>query len=184
MTRLTSHLDAIGSADARIAETLTAWSNVNSGSGNLPGIERMADLATAAFGALNYDVRKLVSNPVASIDPAGREVMSPRGPMLHFSTRPNASKRIMLAGHLDTVFPETSAFQSVAKRPDGTLHGPGVADMKGGLLIMLEALKCFEASPFAADVGIDVVLNSDEEIASHASHEYMEKIATGADAGF
>ena len=48
--------------------------------------------------------------------------------------------QIVLTGHYDTVFPADSGFQTVTTRADGALNGPGVADMKGGLAVMLAAL--------------------------------------------
>ncbi len=184
LSALVSHLNALGGAKERILETLIGWSQINSGSGNLAGIERMTKVATGRFTALGYDVSRIETAPVPMITDNGDAQTLQRGPVLHFSARPDASRRIMLAGHLDTVFPESSAFQNAVVRDDGTLHGPGTADMKGGLLVMAEALAAFETSPLSADIGIDVVLNSDEEVASHASSSYMESAAAKADAGF
>lgn len=181
---LTTHLSPLDGAQDRILDTLIAWSNVNSGSGNLEGLETMVALATARYEALGYGAKRIDTTPIPLIDDEGRETAIQRGPVLHFSTRPDAPRRIMLAGHLDTVFPVDSPFQTAVIRDDGTLHGPGTADMKGGLLVMAEALGAFEQSPFAGGVGIDVVLNSDEEVASHASSAYMEDVASRADAGF
>lgn len=184
MSALKSHLSSISDAGNRILETLPVWSEVNSGSGNLEGLNKMAQITSEAFGALGYAPLRITTKPVPFIDDTGNLGTIERGPILHFTAREDAPRRIMLAGHIDTVFPKDSHFQKVVKRPDGTLHGPGVADMKGGILVMLEALRCLEASPFAENIGIDVVLNSDEEVASHASSAYMESIAAKADVGF
>ena len=184
MLHLLDRLDPIAGAEDRILETLIAWSNVNSGSGNLEGLERMAELATNLYCALGYVVKRIETEAVPMIGPNGEESAIQRGPILHFSTRPNAAKRFMFAGHIDTVFPKTDSFQTAVLRDDGTLHGPGVADMKGGLLVMAEALACFEKSGLGDEIGVDVVINSDEEVASHASSAYLEQIAAGCDAGF
>ncbi len=184
MSSLLGLLDPITGTRDKLLETLIAWSDINSGSGNIEGVEKIATLATGRFSELGYDVQRIETEPVAMIGPDGQEGTIQRGPILHFTARPNATRRIMLAGHLDTVFPVNDSFQKAVIRKDGTLHGPGTADMKGGLLVMAQALACFEQSGLADDIGIDVVLNSDEEVASYASSPYMEKVAAHCDAGF
>jgi glutamate carboxypeptidase len=89
----------------------------------------------------------------------------------------------MLVGHMDTVFPPDHPFQTCRWLPDGRLNGPGVADMKGGIAIMLAALIAFEASPFDQAIGIDVVLNADEEISSRGSAALLAQIARTAQIG-
>ena len=69
-------------------------------------------------------------------------------------------------GHMDTVFGADHAFQETRWLEDGVLNGPGVADMKGGIAVMLAALKAVEASPLADRLGYEVVINSDEEVGS------------------
>ena len=62
---------------------------------------------------------------------------------------------------------------------DGTLNGPGVADMKGGLAVLLAALKAVESSPDADRLGYELVINSDEEVGSPASAELIALAAQG-----
>src|SRR3546814_13759076 len=70
---------------------------------------------------------------------------------------------------MDTVFAADHPFQSYRWTGPGVLNGPGVADMKGGLAIMLTALQAVERSPAAAAIGYEVVINSDEEVSSLGS---------------
>ena len=57
--------------------------------------------------------------------------------------RPEAKRRFVLTGHMDTVFPEDHPFQQVSWLDDETINGPGTADMKGGLNVILHALQAF-----------------------------------------
>ncbi len=65
----------------------------------------------------------------------------------------------MLTGHHDTVFPKDSGFQDWRLVDDDTINGPGVADMKGGLLVMLHGLLALERSPWAKQIGYDILVS-------------------------
>ena len=184
MIALLSKLDRLSQRGPGLVDELIVWSELNSGSDNLDGLNRMAKLADHKLSSLGFDVHRKPTAPIPVIDSAGREGQIQRGDIIHGRLRPSAKRRIMLAGHLDTVFPVDCDFQTCRKGEDGNLYGPGVADMKGGLLVMLEALACFEASELNEDIGFDVVINSDEEVGSYASSPYMESIAKDCDVGF
>ena len=187
MADFKSILAPIDDRQADMVETITGWANINSGTGNLPGIEAVAEHIVAAFEAVGLAHEYRAPDPVTHVDDSGAVIEIPRGGTHHFSTRPQANRRILLTGHLDTVFPKAHAFQTVERKRDGThgdiLHGPGCADMKGGICVMLEAIRAFEASPYAENVGIDVLLNSDEETGSHASAAALTEKAKAADIG-
>jgi glutamate carboxypeptidase len=92
---------------------------------------------------------------------------------------------LLFTGHMDTVFAADHPFQSVFWREEGTvLGGPGVADMKGGLAILLAALKAVEASPLAPNLGYEIVINSDEEVGSPGSAPLIAQAARGKKAAF
>src|SRR3546814_7419955 len=80
---------------------------------------------------------------------------------------------------MDTVFAADHPFQSYRWTGPGVLNGPGVADMKGGLAIMLTALQAVERSPAAAAIGYEVVINSDEEVSSLGSAPLIAAAARG-----
>jgi glutamate carboxypeptidase len=102
------------------------------------------------------------------------------GQNLHVRVRPQAPLRILLTGHMDTVYGIDHPFQTITARDEGAvLNGPGVADMKGGIALMLAALAAVETSPLASRIGYDVVINSDEEIGSPGSAALIARAATG-----
>jgi glutamate carboxypeptidase len=166
------------SAEPMLDQVL-AWSAVNSGSRNLPGLERMADLLVDAFSALPGVLRLDAPGPVESVDSAGRTVNIQHGRHLHLTVRPTAPVQLLFTGHMDTVFGTDHAFQETRWLEDGVLNGPGVADMKGGIAVMLAALKAVEQSPAADRVGYEVVINSDEEVGSLASAPLLAQAARG-----
>jgi glutamate carboxypeptidase len=77
--------------------------------------------------------------------------------------------RLFLCIHMDTVYPADHAFQRCSLLDANTLQGPGVADAKGGLLVMLTALRAIEQSPLAGKINWEVLINPDEEIGSASS---------------
>lgn len=155
------------------------WALINSGSRNLAGLETMAGLLADAFSALPGEIALAAPDPVESVAPDGSVSELRHGRHLHLSVRPDAPVRLLLTGHMDTVFPADHAFQSLAWLEPGVLNGPGVADMKGGIALMLAALRAVEASPAAARLGYDVLINSDEEIGSGSSAALIARLARG-----
>jgi len=157
-----------GQRGAMLAE-IEAWAAINTGSRNLDGLAIMADTLAAAFAPLGADVRRVAAAPATQITPDGHEQPLAHGDNLHMVMRPHAPVRVLLTGHMDTVFGVDHPFQACRWLDADTLNGPGVADMKGGIAVMKAALTAFEASPFAAQLGWEVVLNSDEEVSSPGS---------------
>jgi len=155
------------------------WAAVNSGSKNLGGLERMADVLTDAFAALPGALRLEAPEPVENVDSAGRKVKIEHGRHLHLTVRPMAPAQLLFTGHMDTVFAADHAFQETRWLEDGVLNGPGVADMKGGIAVMLAALKSVEQSPHADRLGYEVVINSDEEVGSLSSAPLLARAAAG-----
>ena len=117
------------------------WAAVNSGSRNLAGLAEVADLLADAYCQLPGDLKLVEGQPVTAVDPDGRHVTVRHGRHLTLSVRPSAQVRILLTGHMDTVFGAEHAFQQFSWLDENTLNGPGVADMKGGLAVILAALE-------------------------------------------
>jgi len=166
-------------ADAPMLAQVERWAAINSGTGNLAGLKNVAGQLADSFAALPGDVRLVAADPVESIDAAGRVSTIQRGDHLHLRVRPDAPVQLLLTGHMDTVFAADHPFQSLKWLDPGVLNGPGTADMKAGISVILAALTALEASPFADRVGYDVMINSDEETGSHASARLIAELAAG-----
>jgi glutamate carboxypeptidase len=175
-----SERDAVERAAAEpMLDQVLAWAAINSGSRNLAGLERMADLLADAFAALPGVLRLENAGAVEAVDPTGKTVQLRHGRHLHLTVRPTAPLQLLFTGHMDTVFGPDHAFQQTRWLEDGVLNGPGVADMKGGISVMLAALKAVERSPTADRIGYEVVINSDEEVGSLASAPLLAQAARG-----
>lgn len=155
------------------------WSAINTGTANLHGLKQQASALAAAFAALPGDVALVDPAPVTAMGSDGKEFEKAHGQHLTVSVRPNAQRRLLLTGHMDTVFPQDHSFQSQTWLDDDTLNGPGLADMKGGIAVFLHALLAFERSDVAGTIGYDILVNSDEETGSLASAPLIEELATG-----
>ena len=170
-------VDAAGAAP--MLSQVEAWATVNSGTRNLAGLATMAGLLSDAFARLPGDLTLVEAAPVESVGSDGLVSTLEHGRHLHLTVRPDAALRMLFTGHMDTVYPADHAFQSLRWQDDGTLNGPGVADMKGGLAVMLASLAAVEASPLAPRIGYDVVINSDEETGSFSSAALLARAAHG-----
>jgi glutamate carboxypeptidase len=160
-------------------DQVLAWSAVNSGSRNLPGLAAMAGLLGDAFADLPGEIGLLDPARVEAVDAAGKTIEIEHGHNLRLTVRPEAPVQLLFTGHMDTVFAVDHPFQETRWLDDGVINGPGTADMKGGVAVMLAALKAVEASDSASRIGYDVVINSDEEVGSLGSAPLIAEAARG-----
>ena len=156
-----------------------AWAAINSGTGNLAGLAKVAALLADGFAALPGEIVLVDPEPAERVTIDGRVEAVANGRHLLLTVRPHAPVQMLLTGHMDTVYPDDHPFQAIADLPDGRVNGPGVADMKGGLAVMLAALEAVEASPAAARIGYQVMINSDEETGSFSSAGLIARAARG-----
>lgn len=156
---------------APLIDRLMAWSAINSGSDHLEGLTRMADALEPALRELTPHVERV------PLDGEGRVA-------LRASLRPEAELQVLCSGHYDTVFAADHPFQSPQlNSAENRLNGPGVADMKGGIVVMLAALAQLEQSPAAESLGWNILLTPDEETGSEASSPVIEAAARNHDIG-
>jgi glutamate carboxypeptidase len=170
----------LGAVDAApMLGQVQAWSALNTGTGNLAGLAQQAALLADAFAALPGEVSLEQPAPVTAMAADGKEVTLEHGKHLVLRVRPAAERRLLLTGHMDTVFPIGHPFQQQTWLDAETLNGPGTADMKGGIAVILAALTALETSAAAASVGYDVMINSDEETGSLSSAALIASLAQG-----
>ncbi|WP_296676399.1 hydrolase [Novosphingobium sp.] len=172
--------DLIARVDAApMLHQVLAWSAINTGTGNLSGLSRQWKALADAFCALPGAITDLSPEPVQSVAADGSRCEIANGSHFVLRVRPEAKRRFLLTGHMDTVFPANHPFQQTVWRDPQTLNGPGTADMKGGIAVILAALKVFESSKSAKGVGYDILINSDEETGSLSSAPLIADLARG-----
>lgn len=169
MSPYAPYIDWIDSRRDFMVQRVLAWSAINSGSYHLAGLERMLTALQTDFAELGGRITVHDAAPMVQISAAGEKIKRQLGRALQITKHPDAALRIFLGGHMDTVYSEDHPFQNTHQPDERHLVGPGVADLKGGLAVMLTALAALERSPFAGRVGWEVVINADEEIGSHGS---------------
>tara|TARA_R110001606_G_scaffold137327_5_gene275255 strand:+ start:36014 stop:37222 length:1209 start_codon:yes stop_codon:yes gene_type:complete len=155
------------------------WAKINSGTANLDGLATVAGMLADAFSILPGETSLIDPAPVEAVRADGTVDQVQRGQHLITSVRPEAPVRILLTGHMDTVFAADHPFQKIVELESGVLNGPGLADMKGGLSVMLGALQLLEQSEYAGRIGYDVMINSDEEVGSGSSASLITRLAKG-----
>ena len=160
-------------------DQVLAWAAVNSGSRNLAGLNQMAGLLADAFSALPGSLNLAEPANVKTVDAAGQTHEIGHGKHLHLTVRADAPVQLLFTGHMDTVYGAEHGFQETRWLEDGVLNGPGVADMKGGIAVMLAALKAVETSDLADRIGYEILINSDEEVGSPASAALLAEAAQG-----
>ena len=181
MQGVTSEEQAVleAAATAPMLDQVSEWARVNSGSRNLDGLARMASLLSDAYAPLPGALTLAEPAPVEAMDPDGSLRPLAHGRNLHLRVRPDAPVQLLFTGHMDTVYGADHPFQRLEWLGGKVLRGPGVADMKGGLAVLLAALRAVETSPNAARFGYEVVINSDEEVGSPGSAALLTQAARG-----
>jgi len=160
---------------------LKRLTNVNSGTLNKEGVDEIGRLLSAELETLGFDLTTLPGSVIGIPScPGSNYTIDVTDHIL--ANKAGRGKKLLLMGHMDTVFPPNSPFQEFS-RSDDVMYGPGVADMQGGLVVMLYALKALQNAGELNDMAISVFLNSDEEIGSLSSRKYLEEQAPLHDYG-
>jgi glutamate carboxypeptidase len=143
--------------------------NINSGSMNFEGVRAVGQVFGGELEALGFETRWVDGAP---FERAGHLV----------AERTGTGPRLLLIGHLDTVFEPDSPFQAFDLVNDSTAHGPGVADMKGGDVVIVQALAALRAAGVLEDMSITVVMTGDEELSGRPLDLARQALTEAADA--
>lgn len=166
---------AVQAVDRHNAQSLALLErivNINSGTMNFRGVRAVADVLRAQYDSLGFTTRWVDGTPFHR---AGHLVVEHRGP----------GPKLLLIGHLDTVFEPSSPFQRFERLNDSTARGPGVIDMKGGDVIILAALRALEDAGQLDRMNVVVVYDGDEESSGKplsAARQTLVDAAKGATA--
>jgi glutamate carboxypeptidase len=149
--QIAQHLDAQLDESTVLLKQLV---NINSGTMNFAGVKQVGMLLKHQYDALGFTTQWLDG---AEFDRAGHLVAT-----YESISHPNAAK-ILLIGHLDTVFAKDDDFQTITELANNRIAGPGITDMKGGDVIMLAALQALQKQGLLQQLNIKVVMTGDEE---------------------
>ncbi len=144
-----AHVDAHGAEALALLEQVV---NINSGTMNFDGVREVGQVFKGQFDSLGFKTRWVSGD---AFKRAGHLVAERSGP----------GPRILLIGHLDTVFERDSLFQKFQRLDASSAKGPGIIDMKGGNVVMVQALKALRAANLLGAMNLIVVLTGDEESA-------------------
>jgi len=177
MDSYSSHLNWVDSQEQTLLNRVKQWVAINTFTLHIKGLEQLLLLLHSSFKTLGGEISyfSLPSLKVLSAD--GTFQSQTLGQALVIRKRPQARIQVLLGGHYDTVYLPSSPFQNIDASEHGIWKGQGVADMKGGIAILLTALEALERSPFAEHIGWEVILNPDEEIGSPGSAFLYEAAA-------
>ncbi len=164
--QITDYIDTHNSQAIELLERLV---NINSGTMNFDGVQEVGRVLSAEFEGLGFATRWVDGT---AFDRAGHLVAERRGSGPH----------LLLIGHLDTVFELNSPFQTWTDRADSLAGGPGIADMKGGDVIILQALKALDAAALLDGMTITVVMTGDEEKSGRPLDAARRALVEAADA--
>ncbi|WP_339839080.1 M20/M25/M40 family metallo-hydrolase [uncultured Maribacter sp.] len=143
--------------------------NINSGTLNLKGIQKVGKEFGTAFEEIGFETTWI---------PMSEEMN--RAGHLFAETKGSKGKKLLLIGHLDTVFEEDSPFQTFEMVNDSIAHAPGGNDMKGGDVIILYALKALKENGFLKDAQIIVAFTGDEESTGNPLEESRKDLIAAA----
>jgi glutamate carboxypeptidase len=165
--RMVATVDAEQARTLKFLETMV---NQNSGSRNLEGVRRLRDIVAPEFTALGFTSRWI---PMEQTGRAGHLVLTHKGR--------KGGKKLLLIGHLDTVFEPDSPFQTYVLNGDKAT-GPGVGDDKGGIAVILAAVRAMQTAGTLKNANIEVFLTGDEEEAGSPTEVARADLVTEAKA--
>jgi glutamate carboxypeptidase len=147
-TKMVALVDAEYERSITLLEKLV---NQNSGTMNFPGVKTVGDMMRAELEPLGFKVQWI------DMAKAGRS-----GHLVATKAGKKGTKRLLLIAHLDTVFEADSPFQTFVRNGDKAV-GPGAGDDKGGMVVIVSALRAMQAAGTLKDASIEIHITGDEE---------------------
>ncbi len=167
----------------QMVKDLIELANQNSGSSNVDGLISVAswladwcNFHPAKFQRIHLPARRTIGDD-------GKELIQETGPALRWDYRPDSRQRVLFAIHYDTVYGIDHSFQTCHRHDSDKLQGPGVADAKGGIIVLRYAIKALMEFSLLHDCGWTVLLNPDEEVGSPSSNKVFSEMARDFDFG-
>ena len=154
---------------------------INTGTDNLSGLDQYREVLAQDLIELGFATKEHSSDAIDVLSCDGGTIKI--ADHLVATRKGSKSNRVLMNGHMDTVFSKDDEFQTLIIESDGVLKGPGVADMKGGIVIMINALRALDEQGLLEDTNLTVLFNSDEEIGSLGSRALIETLAKQHDVG-
>jgi glutamate carboxypeptidase len=161
-------LEAARKAEPAVIESLKSMVTIESGSADAAGLSKMADYTEGRLKALGAATER-------------RRATTGPGSIVIGSLAGTGSKRIMLIAHMDTVYPAGTLATQPYKVEGNRIYGPGIADDKGGIAVILHALQILKDAGWRDYSKLTVVFNSDEEIGSVGSGELIASLGAEQD---
>jgi glutamate carboxypeptidase len=166
--------DLVAARSSRFVAALEQMVNIDCGSFSPDGVDRIAELCETMFRASGWAVERCVSQPAVDGSRLGDTVVG--------TLDGSGGTRVLLLGHMDTVFDDGTASDRPFTVRGRRAFGPGVSDMKGGLLAGFFAVDALREAGFDSFGRITYVCNPDEEIGSPSSTELIRRLAKEHDA--
>ena len=157
-------LAAAQSAQPAVVESLKDMVAIESGSSDVEGLQKMADYTERRLKALGARTERI------------RGTVGP-GVMVKGSWTGTGTKKFMLIAHMDTVYPHGTLATETYRQDGNKLYGPGIADDKGGIAVILHSIAILNAAGWKDYAQLTVLFNADEEIGSTGSGEAIAQLA-------
>ena len=162
-------LAAATAEQGAVVKTLERLVNIETGTGTADGMSAMSDLLEAELQSLGFSTsRSKAAGRVVGDNVVGR--LDGKG-----------GKKLMLMAHMDTVYVKGTVAKAPFRVDGARAFGPGIADDKGGIAVILHTLKLLKARGFQDFGAITVMFNTDEEMGSFGSRDLIQKLANDSD---
>ena len=158
-------LAASRAAEPAVIRSLEAMVQIETGSQLIEGLNRLADYTQQRLQALGGRVERLTAT------------RAPGGPIVKASFDGKGTRRVMLMAHMDTVYGAGTLATQPMRRDGNKLYGPGIADDKGGIAVVLHTLALLKDAGWQDYARLTVLFNPDEEIGSIGSGELIATLA-------